>query len=116
MPIVQKFVEDFLGKKIERGVDPMECVAMGARLFKEPSSKEKYKEVLLLRRILLYRWGLRPWEALIQFLLNAIQPFPHESRRSLPRPRKVKHLLPSFVLQERGDRWPDRAERYARQI
>ncbi len=30
MPIVQAFVEDYAGKKIERGVDPMECVAMGA--------------------------------------------------------------------------------------
>jgi molecular chaperone DnaK len=30
MPIVQKFVEGIVGKKIERGVDPMECVAMGA--------------------------------------------------------------------------------------
>ena len=30
MPIVQKFVEDYVGKKIERGVDPMECVALGA--------------------------------------------------------------------------------------
>ncbi|MGQ3683426.1 MAG: molecular chaperone DnaK [Candidatus Loosdrechtia sp.] len=32
MPIVQKFVEDYLGKKIERGLDPMECVAMGAAI------------------------------------------------------------------------------------
>ncbi|PIV52600.1 MAG: molecular chaperone DnaK [Elusimicrobia bacterium CG_4_10_14_0_8_um_filter_37_32] len=32
MPIVQKFVENHLGKKIERGVDPMECVAMGAAI------------------------------------------------------------------------------------
>ncbi|OGX16934.1 MAG: molecular chaperone DnaK, partial [Omnitrophica WOR_2 bacterium GWC2_44_8] len=30
MPIIQKYVEDFVGKKIERGVDPMECVALGA--------------------------------------------------------------------------------------
>jgi len=30
MPIVQRFVEDYCGKKVERGVDPMECVAMGA--------------------------------------------------------------------------------------
>ncbi len=30
MPIVQKFVEDYVSKKIERGIDPMECVAMGA--------------------------------------------------------------------------------------
>lgn len=30
MPIVQKFVEDLCGRKIEHGVDPMECVAMGA--------------------------------------------------------------------------------------
>ncbi len=32
MPIVQKFVEDYVGKKIERGIDPMECVAMGAAI------------------------------------------------------------------------------------
>ena len=32
MPIVQRFVEEAIGKKIERGVDPMECVAMGAAI------------------------------------------------------------------------------------
>ncbi len=32
MPIVQKFVEDEMGKPPERGVDPMECVAMGAAI------------------------------------------------------------------------------------
>ena len=32
MPIVQKYVENFFGKKIERGVDPMECVAIGAAI------------------------------------------------------------------------------------
>ncbi len=32
MPLVQKTVEDFLNKKIERGIDPMECVAMGAAI------------------------------------------------------------------------------------
>jgi molecular chaperone DnaK len=33
MPIVQKFVEDIVGqKKVERGIDPMECVAMGAAI------------------------------------------------------------------------------------
>ena len=32
MPVVQKFVEKFLGKPIERGIDPMECVAMGAAI------------------------------------------------------------------------------------
>ncbi len=32
MPIVQKFVEDYMGKKIERGIDPMECVATGAAI------------------------------------------------------------------------------------
>ncbi|MDR1195180.1 MAG: molecular chaperone DnaK [Endomicrobium sp.] len=30
MPIVQKFVEDHAGKKVERGIDPMECVCFGA--------------------------------------------------------------------------------------
>ncbi len=30
MPSVQKIFEDFLGKKPERSIDPMECVAMGA--------------------------------------------------------------------------------------
>lgn len=32
MPVVQKFVENFIGKPIERGIDPMECVAMGAAI------------------------------------------------------------------------------------
>lgn len=32
MPCVQKYVEDHVGKKIERGIDPMECVAMGAAI------------------------------------------------------------------------------------
>ena len=32
MPIVQKFVEGFTGKKAERSVDPMECVAIGAAI------------------------------------------------------------------------------------
>lgn len=32
IPYVRKFVEDFFGKKIEGGVDPMECVAIGAAL------------------------------------------------------------------------------------
>jgi len=32
MPLVKKYVEDLLGKKAERGVDPMECVAVGAAI------------------------------------------------------------------------------------
>ncbi|MEM2106473.1 MAG: molecular chaperone DnaK [Candidatus Bathyarchaeia archaeon] len=32
MPIVRKFVEDYMGKPAERGIDPMECVAMGAAI------------------------------------------------------------------------------------
>ena len=32
MPVVQEFVKSFTGKDIERGVDPMECVAMGAAI------------------------------------------------------------------------------------
>ena len=32
MPCVQSFVEKFIGKKVERGIDPMECVAMGASI------------------------------------------------------------------------------------
>ncbi|MDD1696905.1 MAG: molecular chaperone DnaK [Methanoregula sp.] len=32
MPVVQKFIEDHIGKKVERGIDPMECVAMGAAI------------------------------------------------------------------------------------
>jgi molecular chaperone DnaK len=47
MPVVQKFVEDFFGKKIERGVDPMECVAMGAAI-QAAIIKGEVKDVLLL--------------------------------------------------------------------
>ncbi|MGQ9781253.1 MAG: molecular chaperone DnaK [Nitrososphaeria archaeon] len=32
MPLVQKFVERVIGKPAERGVDPMECVAVGAAI------------------------------------------------------------------------------------
>jgi molecular chaperone DnaK len=32
MPLVQRFVEEVIGKKPERGLDPMECVAMGAAI------------------------------------------------------------------------------------
>jgi len=32
MPIVKKLVENYMGKKPEGGVDPMECVAMGAAI------------------------------------------------------------------------------------
>ena len=32
MPMVRKFMEDLLGKPAERGVDPMECVAVGAAI------------------------------------------------------------------------------------
>jgi molecular chaperone DnaK len=47
MPIVQKFVEDYVGKKIERGVDPMECVALGAAV-QAAIIKGDVKDVLLL--------------------------------------------------------------------
>ena len=32
MPIVQQYVEKFIGKPVERGIDPMECVSMGAAI------------------------------------------------------------------------------------
>lgn len=32
MPLVQQFIEDIIGKKPERTIDPMECVAMGAAI------------------------------------------------------------------------------------
>lgn len=47
MPSVQKFVEDEVGQKIERGVDPMECVALGASI-QCGIIKGEAKEVLLL--------------------------------------------------------------------
>ncbi len=47
MPIVQKFVEKEVGQKIEGGVDPMECVALGAAV-QSGIIKGEAKEVLLL--------------------------------------------------------------------
>ena len=32
MPVVQKFIEEHTGKSVERGIDPMECVAIGAAI------------------------------------------------------------------------------------
>ncbi|MFH1064626.1 MAG: molecular chaperone DnaK [Candidatus Woesearchaeota archaeon] len=47
MPIVKKFVEGFVGKTAEGGVDPMECVAMGAAIQGGVLSGD-VKDVLLL--------------------------------------------------------------------
>jgi len=47
MPMVHKFVEDIVGKKLERGVDPMECVALGAAIQAGVLAGE-VKDVLLL--------------------------------------------------------------------
>ena len=47
MPVIQKYVEDYVGKKIERGVDPMECVALGAAI-QVAIIKGDMKDVLLL--------------------------------------------------------------------
>jgi molecular chaperone DnaK len=47
MPIVRKFVEDFVSKKVERGVDPMECVAQGAAIQAGVLAGE-VKDILLL--------------------------------------------------------------------
>jgi molecular chaperone DnaK len=47
MPIVQRFVESHVGKKIQRGVDPLEFVAMGAAIQGAVLSGE-VKDVLLL--------------------------------------------------------------------
>ncbi|RLE45490.1 molecular chaperone DnaK, partial [Candidatus Woesearchaeota archaeon] len=47
MPIVQKYMENWFGKIVERGVDPMECVAMGAAIQGGVLAGE-IKDVLLL--------------------------------------------------------------------
>lgn len=47
MPVVQKFVSDIVGKEAERGVDPMECVAMGAAI-QAGVLEGDVKDVLLL--------------------------------------------------------------------
>ncbi|RLG26105.1 molecular chaperone DnaK [Methanosarcinales archaeon] len=47
MPTVQKFVEKIIGKPIEHGVDPMECVAVGAAIQGGVLAGE-VKDILLL--------------------------------------------------------------------
>ena len=47
MPIVQRFIESTFGRKPERGVDPMECVAMGAAVQAGVISGD-VKDILLL--------------------------------------------------------------------
>ena len=47
MPAIRKFVEDFVSKKAERGIDPMECVAQGAAIQGGVLAGE-IKDILLL--------------------------------------------------------------------
>ncbi len=47
IPLVRKFVEDFFGRKVEGGVDPMECVAIGASIQGAVLSGE-IKDIVLL--------------------------------------------------------------------
>lgn len=47
MPIIQEYLEKVVGKKIERGVDPMECVAFGAAV-QVGVIKGDVKDVVLL--------------------------------------------------------------------
>ncbi len=47
MPIVSKFVEDYVGKQVERGIDPMEAVAKGAAIQAGVLGGE-VKDILLL--------------------------------------------------------------------
>jgi molecular chaperone DnaK len=47
MPYVQKFVEQIMGQPVERGVDPMECVAVGAAIQAAVLTGE-VKDLLLL--------------------------------------------------------------------
>ncbi|HLC33149.1 MAG TPA: molecular chaperone DnaK [Candidatus Nanoarchaeia archaeon] len=47
MPIVQKYVEQWFGNKVERSIDPMECVAMGAAIQGGVLAGE-VKDILLL--------------------------------------------------------------------
>lgn len=47
MPIVSKFVETFVGKEVERGIDPMEAVAKGAAIQAGVLGGE-VKDILLL--------------------------------------------------------------------
>jgi molecular chaperone DnaK len=49
MPIVQKFIQDYIGIQPERGVDPMECVSIGAAIQGAILSGEmRDKDILLL--------------------------------------------------------------------
>lgn len=48
MPIVQKTFKEFFDKEPERGIDPMECVAMGAAIQGGILSGDVKKEVVLL--------------------------------------------------------------------
>jgi len=48
MPVVQKKVQEIFGKKAERGVDPMECVAIGAAIQAGVLSGDVEKDIVLL--------------------------------------------------------------------
>jgi len=103
MPIVQKYVEDYVGKKIERGVDPMECVALGAAI-QVAIIKGDMKDVLLLD-VTPLSLGIETLGGVSTKLLKGIPLSPQKrARYSLP-PPITRPRLPSACSRVSG-RWP----------
>ncbi|MCX5642688.1 MAG: molecular chaperone DnaK [Candidatus Omnitrophica bacterium] len=58
MPIVQAFLEEYVGRKAEGGVDPMECVALGAAIQGGILSGDTKDKDLLLLEITPFSLGI----------------------------------------------------------
>ena len=100
MPIVQKFVEDYFGKKIERGVDPMECVALGAAI-QAAIIKGEVKDVLLLD-VTPLSLGIETLGGVNTKLIERNTTIPTRKSRSFPRLRITRQQLPCVYYRANG--------------
>lgn len=91
VPCVVDAVRKVSGKEPFKGINPDECVAIGAAIQAE-SSAERSRTCCFstLRR---FRWVSKPWAEYLLSLLTEIRPFLLKSLRYSLRLRTISHLL-----------------------
>ena len=110
MPLVQKAVEEFFGKKPNVGVNPDEVVALGAAV-QGGVLQGEVKDVLLLD-VTPLSLGIETMGGVMTSSSNATPRCPPASRRRSPRPRTTRTRWKSTCCKANA-RWPRTTRRSA---